>query len=71
MEPPFIEDLSPEDVHIIVGGHFSLRVKYIADPPPDIKWFRDKKELRSGKTVRVCKGSGTGRSSERNNFMEA
>ena len=47
-EPPFIEDLSPENVHVLQGTSFQLRGKFAGEPRPHIQWTKDKRELAGG-----------------------
>ena len=47
-EPPFIEDLSPDNVQIVRGAEFTLKGKFIAEPSPNVRWFKDKTELETG-----------------------
>ena len=48
MEPPFIEDLSPDNVQIVRGMDFQLKAKFVGEPTPTIKWFHDKTQLAQG-----------------------
>ena len=48
-EPPFIEDLGPENIHVLRGKKFQLRAKFAGEPPPTIKWHKDKDILESSK----------------------
>ena len=49
LEPPFIEDLSPDNIHILRGNRFQLCVKFLGDPAPTVQWFRQKDLLTPGK----------------------
>ena len=50
-EPPFIEDLSPENVQVLRGTPFQLCGKFAGEPRPHIQWLKGKKELTAGKTL--------------------
>ena len=53
MEPPFIEDLSPDNIHVLRGNNFSLKAKFVGEPTPNVRWFRQKQELTSGQFKRL------------------
>ena len=48
-EPPFIEDLNPDNIQVLCGRKFQLRGKYAGEPAPLVKWYRDKTLLSDGK----------------------
>ena len=50
MEPPFIEDLSPDNIHVLKGKNFSLKAKFVGEPTPNVRWYRQKEELESGES---------------------
>ena len=50
MEPPFIEDLSPDNIHVLRGKNFSLKAKFVGEPTPNVRWYRQKEELESGES---------------------
>ena len=50
-EPPFIEDLSPENVQVLRGTTFQLRGKFAGEPRPHIQWTKEKKELTAGRPL--------------------
>ena len=47
-EPPFIEDLQPENVLVLCGQPFELHAQYVGWPEPEVTWLRGKKELVAG-----------------------
>jgi len=46
--PPFIEDLLPENVHILRGVTFQLVAQFIGNPLPVVTWFHDNDPLVEG-----------------------
>ena len=48
MEPPLIEDLSPDNIHILRGKKFTLKAQFVGEPVPNVRWYRQKEELKSG-----------------------
>ena len=52
-EPPFIEDLSPENIHVIQGGSFQLCSEFIGSPQPTVQWHRGKTEIVSDERITI------------------
>ena len=48
MEPPLIEDLSPDNIHVLRGKKFQLKSKFQGEPPPTVTWLLQKTELKTG-----------------------
>ena len=53
-EPPFIEDLQPENVCILRGRGFTLTGKFVGWPMPEVTWQRGRRVLKSGRTTFLC-----------------
>ena len=54
-EPPFIEDLEPENISVLRGDKFKLKAKFLGSEPLTIEWIRGKSDLLvTGACVRAA-----------------
>ena len=51
MEPPLIEDLSPDNIHVLRGKKFQLKAKFQGEPPPNVTWYLQKTELKTSRFI--------------------
>ena len=47
-EPPFIEDLQPENIHICCGSEILLVARFSGHPLPQTKWLKGTELLGQG-----------------------
>ena len=52
-EPPFIEDLSPGNVHVVAGETFLLKATFLGRPTPTVRWAKDRKELKAASRCNI------------------
>ena len=48
LEPPFIEELSPENVSVQAGKSFTLSGKFLGSQPLNVQWTRGKRVIETG-----------------------
>lgn len=58
-EPPFIEDLSPENINVRQGQSFELCSEFVGDPMPKVEWHKGKTLLSSDDHVTIITTNNT------------
>jgi len=53
MEPPLIEDLQPDNLHILRGTTAQLKAKFAGEPRPNVVWTHGKTPVSTGGRLKI------------------